>query len=98
MLTRTRSDFTPAVLSTVTDLTIVPLLPARLTVTLMGPFVPGARCHGCSGNCATVHPQEVRTLLIRTTSFETFVRLKVKCALGSPGLAEYSFDSESQAR
>src|SRR5205814_9628492 len=74
IFTLTSSALVPVELSTVTDFVIGPLLPARLTVTLIGPLVPGASFHGCDGNCATVQPQEVWTLLMRTTSLETFVR------------------------
>src|SRR6266513_790794 len=58
MVTLTINCFMPEVLSTVTVLTIVPLLPRRSTLTLIGPLVPAPRCQGCSGSLATVHPQE----------------------------------------
>src|SRR5437667_6848318 len=86
--TCTINDFIPAVLSTVIDFTIVPLLPRRSTVTLMGPLVPAAKCHGCSGSFATVQPHEVVTRFTSTSEEETLVRLKVKFATPSPGLAE----------
>src|SRR5882672_1895393 len=85
IVTCTSSDFIPAVLSTVTDFMIVPLLPRKSTVTLIGPLVPAARCQGCSGSLATVHPQEVVTRLIKTSAEEIFVRLKVRLAAVSPG-------------
>src|SRR6266850_7969343 len=97
MLTLTIKVFTPALPVTVTVLTTVPNLPARLTETSMAPFVPGARCHGCGGVFASVQPQEVRTLSITTSKGETFVRLKVKLAVGSPVLALYSLLSASHA-
>src|SRR5712692_7962140 len=96
MVTLTSNDFIPAVLSTVTDFIIVPLLPRRSTVTLIGPFVPAARCHGCSGSFATVHPHEVVTRFTITSALDTLVRLKVKLAEASPALAEYSFFSASK--
>src|ERR1043166_207445 len=95
IMTFTSSDFTPAVLSTVTVLMIVPLLPRRSTVTLIGPLAPAARCQGCAGNFATVQPQEVVTRFTSTSAGETLVRLKLTLAVGSPGLAEYSFCSAS---
>ena len=39
-------------------LKIVPDFPARFTVTLIWPFVCGARCHGWLGSFATVQLQE----------------------------------------
>src|ERR1051325_5575279 len=80
METLTSSGFSPAVLSTVTVFMIVPPLPRRSTVTLIGPPAPGATCQGCVGNLATVQPQEVVTRLISTSEEETLVRLKLTFA------------------
>ncbi len=85
--TLTISILVPAEVSTVIVFTIVPLLPSKLTVTAIGPLVPGPTVQGCCGSLATVQPQEVRTLLIRTSEDVILVRLKLKYALVSPGLA-----------
>ena len=74
MLTVTRRLFVPAVDSTVTDLVMVPLLPARLTLTSIGPPCPGGITHGVDGSFATVHPHEVRTDVMETSEGEVFVR------------------------
>src|SRR5438552_3911478 len=94
----TISDLTPAGLSTVTAFTIVPLLPRKSTVTLIGPLAPAPKCQGCSGSLATVQPQEVVTRLTNTSAVEILVRLKVRLAAVSPGLDVYSFCSASKTR
>src|SRR5438128_1137859 len=74
MLTLSIKVFTPAFPLTVTVLTTVPNLPARLTEIGMVALVPGGRCQGIGGVCASVQPQEGWTLLITTSDGETFVR------------------------
>src|SRR5690242_5102163 len=58
-------------------LTSVPDLPRRSTVTLICPFAPGAKCQGCEGSWATVHPQVVCVPLITTSSADTLVKPNV---------------------
>src|SRR5689334_10870465 len=98
ILTLTVSCFTPTLLSTVTPLAMSPLLPARFTVTSIGPLAPGSIFHGCDGSLATVQPQEVRTLLIKTSDDETLVSQKVNGAVASPDFAWYSLVSASHFR
>lgn len=61
----------------------------------MGPFEPDAIFHGIGGNFAVVQPQEVRTLFTEISDGDVLVSQKVNRDSASPGLAEYSFVSES---
>ena len=98
MLTLTSKALIPAEELTVTCFVTCPIFPARFTVTVITPFVPGARCHGCDGSFATVQPQDVVTLLMMTSWSETFVRLKLNGAIISPGLELYSLESASKTK
>ena len=96
MIALTMRDFVPLSVLTVTVLKTTPLLPARFIVTGITPFVPGVSFQGSGGSCATVQPHEVPTLLMVTSCGETFVKLNMKGAVISPGLAVYSLESASQ--
>src|SRR5262245_36651277 len=96
--TITVSCLTPTLVSTVTPFEIVPILPARFTVTSMGPLEPGAMCHGWAGSLATVQPHDVRTLLMSTSDGETFVSQNLNLASASPPGEVYSLVSASHLR
>lgn len=61
----------------------------------MGPFDPEAIFHGIGGSFAVVQPQEVRTLFTEISDGDVLVSQNVNRDSASPGLAEYSFVSES---
>lgn len=94
----TESTWEPLSVLTVTDLKSVPLLPARFTVIPILPLVPGAIIHGNGGNCAVVQPQDGCTLVIIILLDEVLVKLKVRCASGSPTSTVVAFVSLSQMR
>src|SRR5687768_8438059 len=98
MFARTMKVFVPVVLSTMTAFSIEPILPARLIVTGISPLALGSSFQGIVGSRATVQPQEVRTLLMVTTSDETFVTQKLNGTLLWPAMTFVSLRSVSHAR
>jgi hypothetical protein len=94
--TVTKSCFTPALLSTVTAFTILPLLPCTFITTSIGPPALGPKCQGRDGSLATVHPHEVRTAFTSTSEELTLVNQNVNDTLASPAPAFFSLLSASQ--
>src|SRR5262245_53417060 len=98
MVTSTERDLLPTELTTVNVLVNVPAFPAKFTETSNVPFVPASSVQGSVGTFATVQPHEVLTALMTIGAEEMFVRVKVKFAAASPGLAEYFLVSASATR
>src|SRR5262245_85825 len=96
--TSTARYLAPTALPTVNVFLNVPALPARFTETSNVPLVPPSSVQGSVGTFATVQPQDVLTALMMIGTEEMFVRVKVKFAVASPGLAEYFLVSASATR